>query len=158
LLLAPGQPDEVEQLGDAPSLVARRDGVQLREVAEVVEGRQPLVEPAVAAEDVADPLPHLDRLAHHVGAQHPRRARGGKEQRDQHLDRRGLAGAVWPQEPEKLALADLEADAADRLHLERATAERARRGTVRTAELGRLDHGHARSLRTAYLATLRLAR
>ena len=41
------------------ALLARRHAVDVREVAEVVERGEPVVEAAVAAEDVADALPHL---------------------------------------------------------------------------------------------------
>ena len=56
LLLPALQPDEFEQLFDPSALPPGLDPVQLREVAQVVERREPLVEAAVAAEDVADPL------------------------------------------------------------------------------------------------------
>ena len=56
LLLAAVEADELEQLGDPALLLAGRDAVQLGEVAQVVEPGQPLVEAAVAAEDVADAL------------------------------------------------------------------------------------------------------
>src|SRR5205085_10741438 len=59
LLLATGEPDEVEQLGDPPLLLAGGHAVELGEVAQVVETGQPLVDTSIAAEDVADPLPHL---------------------------------------------------------------------------------------------------
>ena len=41
----------------------------------------------------------------------------GLRQRAEHVDRRRLAGAVGPEEPEDLAGGDLEADAAHRLDL-----------------------------------------
>ena len=62
LLLAALQPDELEHLVDAQPLRLARHAVELGEVAEVVEGRQPFVEPAVAAEHVADPLTHRLRV------------------------------------------------------------------------------------------------
>ena len=59
LLLAALEPDELEQLVDPHALRLARHAVELGEVAQVVERREALVEAAVAAEDVADPLPHL---------------------------------------------------------------------------------------------------
>ena len=89
--------------------------VQLGEVAQVVQPGQPLVEPAVAAEDVADPAAHLAGVVDDVVPEHPGRARGGQQQRDEHLDRGGLAGAVGPEQPEQLAALDREVDPAHRL-------------------------------------------
>ena len=62
-LLASGEADQLEQLVDAPVLFARRNRVQLGEVAQVVPAGQPVVEAAVAAEDVPDPAPHLAGVA-----------------------------------------------------------------------------------------------
>jgi hypothetical protein len=143
LLLAALQADELEQLVDAGALRARLDGVELGEVAQVVQRRQPLVEAAVAAEDVADVLAHPARVVDDVVAEHPRRPRGGDQQRDQHLDRRRLAGAVRPEQAEELALGDLEAHAAHRLDLERAPPDGAGGGLVGATEVDRLDDVHA---------------
>ena len=76
LLLAPLQADELEQLVDPGALALRLHAVELGEVAEVVDRREPLVEPAVAAEDVPDPLPDPARVLDHVVAEHARLARG----------------------------------------------------------------------------------
>ena len=59
LLLAPLQPDELEQLLDPGPDSLAGNAVELGEVAQVVEPREPLVDAALAAEDVADPLAHL---------------------------------------------------------------------------------------------------
>ena len=56
-LLAALQADELQDLVDPQPLGLARDAVELGEVAEIVVRREPFVEPAVAAEDVADPLP-----------------------------------------------------------------------------------------------------
>src|SRR6185503_16861648 len=125
LLLAALEPDELEQLLDPRPLAARLDAVELREVAQVVERREALVEAPVAAEHVADALPHPARVLDDVASEHPRLPGCRDEERDQHLDRRRLAGAVRAEEAEELALLDREADAADRLDLERAAPERA---------------------------------
>jgi hypothetical protein len=60
---------------------------------------------------VADPPPHLSRLAHGVEAEHPRRTGRGQQERRQDLDRRRLAGAVRAEQAEQLAALDVEADA-----------------------------------------------
>src|SRR6185503_14832877 len=114
LLLAALEPDELEQLLDPRPLAARLDAVELREVAQVVERREALVEAAVAAEHVADALPHPARVLDDVASEYPRLPGCRDEERDQHLDRRRLAGAVRAEEAEELALLDREADAADR--------------------------------------------
>ena len=54
------------------ALAARLDGVELGEVAQVVECREPLVEAALAAEDVPDPLAHPARVLDDVVAEHAR--------------------------------------------------------------------------------------
>ena len=53
-------------------LLARRDAVELGEVAEVVEGAEALVEPPVAAEDVADVPAHLAGVGDDVVTEHGR--------------------------------------------------------------------------------------
>ena len=93
--------------------------VELGEVAQVVVRGEALVQPALAPEHVADPLPHLARVLDHVEPEHARRPRRGDQERDQHLDRRRLAGPVRPEQAEQLARADLEAHAAHGLDLER---------------------------------------
>ena len=141
LFLTALQPDHLEQLVDPRPLALRVDAVELGEVAQVVERREPLVQPAVAAEDVPDPLAHPVRVVDDVASEDERLPRRRDQQRDQHLDRRRLAGAVRPEQPEELALLDLEADAADGLDLERPSAERPGRRPVRAVEVDRFDDG-----------------
>ena len=50
--------------------------VELGEVAQVVVRGEPLVQPPLAAEHVADALPHLARVLDHVESEHLRRPRG----------------------------------------------------------------------------------
>jgi len=71
--LAALQAHELEHLGDPPALLPHRDAVQIREVAEVVERRQPVVEAPVAAEHMPDPASHLARLVRRIEAEHARR-------------------------------------------------------------------------------------
>ena len=75
LVLAPLEADELEQLLDPRPDPLARHAVELREVAQVVEAGEPLVDAAVAAEDVADPLPHLARVLDDVVAEHVARCR-----------------------------------------------------------------------------------
>ena len=58
----------------------------------------------------ADFLFHLVRLAAGIDAAHVNRAAVWNPQPDDALDRRRLAGAVWPDEAEDLPFADLETD------------------------------------------------
>src|SRR5439155_10897249 len=115
LAFAAQKPDQLEHLVDAHPLGLAAHAVQLGEIAEVVETGEPLVEPALAAEYIADPLADLARLADDVVPEHARVAGRRQQQRDQHLDRRRLAGAVRAEQPEELALGDLERDPADGL-------------------------------------------
>jgi hypothetical protein len=62
LVLATGQAHELEQLADPRLLLARGDAVQLGEVAQVVVAGEPLVDPALAAEDVALPPVGISRV------------------------------------------------------------------------------------------------
>ena len=70
LLLAAGQADQLEQLVDprasAPAAARRR----ARRSSGGCRGGEPLVEAALAAEDVADALAHLARVLDHVVAEH----------------------------------------------------------------------------------------
>ena len=143
LVLAALEPDELEQLLDALLLDLRGHAVELGEVAQVVVAGEPLVDAALAAEDVPDALPHLARVLDDVVAEHARGPGRRDQQRDQHLDRGRLARAVRAEQAEELALLDLEADAADRLDLLHAAADRAGVGLVGAVEVLRLDDGHA---------------
>jgi hypothetical protein len=149
LLLPALEPHELEKLGDPGALDVRVDAVELGEIAQVVERGQPLVQAAIAAEDVPDPLPHPLRVVDHVVPEDACLPRRREQERDQHLDRRRLARAVGAKEPEQLSLADLEADTADGLHLERPSPEGARRRAVRPVQVDCLDDGsHGATLAT----------
>lgn len=102
LLLPARQAHQVEEFGDAPLLLAGADPVQLGEVPEVVERGEPVVQAAVAAEDVPDATAYGDGVAGHVVAEHPGGAGRRQEQGVEHLDGGRLAGAVGPQEAEQL--------------------------------------------------------
>src|SRR5205085_5903061 len=142
LPLTPRESDELQHLGDPATLVARVDSVELGEVAEVVEPGKAVVEPALAAEDVADPPPNLVCLPHDVKPENARRSARRDQQGDQHLDRRRLARAVRAEQPEELAGLDRKRDAANGLDVDRAPAERARGGAVGAVKIPRLDRRH----------------
>ena len=97
---------------DAVVDVGGRDAVELGVELEVLLGGQVLVE-GLVLEDEADASPHSQPVGR------PRRTRRraarpavGAMQRAQHRDRRRLAGAVGPEEPERLAGCDVERDPA----------------------------------------------
>ena len=73
--------------------------------------------------DVADPRAYLEVFAADVVPRHERAPFRGAEQRGEHADRRRLARAVGPEQPEHLAGRHRERDAADRLELTEADHE-----------------------------------
>src|SRR5207302_10967110 len=91
---------------DPGAALARRNPIEVGEVAEVVERGEAVVEAAVAPEDVADATADVPCLAADVEAEHPSRARGRQQQRRQDLDHRRLAGSVRPEQAEQLAALD----------------------------------------------------
>jgi hypothetical protein len=133
---------QLQQLLDAGTLLACRHAVQLREVLEVVERRQAFVQTAIAPEDVPHVPPDLLGVGHHVVPEDPRRAPGWEQQRDEHLDGRGLAGPVGSQQAEELAALDLEVDALDRLDLAGGPPPDPGPRTVAAAEVLDLDDRH----------------
>jgi len=62
---------------------------------------------------IADLALHRHRLLEHVEAAHPAGAPRGGHVTGQDAHGRGLAGAVWPEEPQDLAALDREADVLD---------------------------------------------
>ena len=142
LVLAAFQPDEVEQLLDPALLRPRRHAVELGEVAKIVVPGEPFIDAALAAEDVANPLANLARILDDVPAEHPCRARGRNQQRDQHLDRRRLAGPVRAEQAEELPRLDREAHPANGLDLLRPATNRAGVRPIGPPQLVRLDRSH----------------
>src|SRR5690606_21391524 len=63
---------------------------------------------------IADPPPHLERVADDVLAGDPRRPAGRQQVAGQDLHRRRLAGTVGAEEADDLATRDLERDALER--------------------------------------------
>ena len=101
--------------------VAQRDASQLTDVAEVLGHAEIRVE-AERLGEIADVLACLPCGA----AEQLRVARGGFHHAAEDLERRGLARAVGPDEPEDLAPAHVQFDAAHRLDLAVALGQRAR--------------------------------
>ncbi len=91
------------------SRTARLDADQRRGVAQVVERRHVVVE-ADGVGHVADEALDLKRLARRIVAQHADGAGRDVGQAEHHQDRRGLAGAVRPEQTENLAATDRERD------------------------------------------------
>src|SRR4029079_8712529 len=89
-----------------------RHAVQLRVEPEVLLRREVLVERRVL-EDQADVPADVGRAAHDVEPGDRRAAAGRPEQRAQDVDGGRLAGAVRPEEPERLSGSDLERHAVD---------------------------------------------
>ncbi|MDG6105468.1 hypothetical protein [Dactylosporangium aurantiacum] len=70
-------------------------------------------------------------------------AAGRQQQRDEHLDRRGLAGAVGPEQAEQLAALDLEGDAAHGVDDLLGAAQPAA-GAEDPPQVGHIDDAHPR--------------
>ena len=89
------------------------DSVQLRVEPEVLLGGEVLVERRVL-EDEADVPADVGRTGRDVEPGHRGAPAGRAKQRAQDVDRRGLAGAVRPEEPERLPRRHVEGHAVDR--------------------------------------------
>ncbi len=87
----------------------RGQSLQPAEQPEVLAARQVLVDRRVLTGD-ADELAHCVALVAHVVAEDPRLAAIDRQQRRQHLQHRGLAGAVRTEHAEDLTLHDGEVD------------------------------------------------
>ena len=88
------------------------DAQQAAEQVEVLAGRQVLVDGGVLAGD-PDQLAHHMRVLLDVDAEDLGPAAVHRQQGREHLQHRGLAGAVRPEDTEDLAAADLEVDPVD---------------------------------------------
>ncbi len=89
-----------------------------------------LVPGAAALRDVADPVPDLGGVGAQVHPGDRRLAAVGDQQRREHAQGRGLAGAVGAEEPEDLALGDVEIDAAYRFDCRALAAFASREGLL----------------------------
>ena len=103
--------DELDDVADRPRLrvVAGEQREILGDGEAVVEGR--------GLEDDADPLAPVETRGGRVLAEHGHRPAVALAVALEDLDGRRLAGAVRAEQPEDLALRDLEADSAQRLEL-----------------------------------------
>ena len=107
--------DDGEQLGHACLDPGARHAVQAALQRQQLAPGLEVVEARFLQRD-ADASPHLGRVALHVEAVDVGAAGGGAQQRGEHADRRGLAGAVRPEEAEHLPALDGEVDAVDGAH------------------------------------------
>src|SRR6185437_9003453 len=73
---------------------------------------EPIVEIRFIRHIANQPFDHLS-VADYVVARDPHAARGRAQQADAHADRGSLAGPVWSQKPEYLALRDREGEIVD---------------------------------------------
>src|SRR5262249_50934755 len=101
-----------ERVGDPFFALAFSETDQTRRVAEVIDGGHLIVE-ADGVGHVADPTLDRKRLARGVEAEHAHVAAGNVGKPQQHQDRRRLAGAVRPEQPEDLTATDGEGDVID---------------------------------------------
>ena len=108
--------DELEQLGGARSEVAPAHPLDAALQHQVLAAGAELVDAGVLWH-VADRTPYGVLLGAHVMAGDRRAAFVGVGQRHEDANGGRLAGAVRPEQPEHLALAHLERDAVERLHL-----------------------------------------
>ncbi|MOA22061.1 hypothetical protein D3C78_1425910 [compost metagenome] len=112
--LAVGEILEIEQLYDGldPGL-EWRDPVELAEDQKVLADAQGVRQGDVGAREVGSLEDRL-ALAREVHAEDADRAGRGRDQAQEHLDGRGLAGSVGSQEAQDLAAGDREGDVIDR--------------------------------------------
>jgi hypothetical protein len=103
----------LEHLLHAFAEQASGHAIELGVEAEVLLGGQVEIEGGVL-EHQADVAPDLTPLGHHIVPRHQRRPAGRFHERAQHPDRRRLAGAVRPEEAERLPRCHLEVDATHR--------------------------------------------
>ena len=103
---------EVEALDELVDVGLVDAAAQVREVADRLGAREPVVEVPLARQ-VAEPAMDRDRVGRCLDAEHLRDAGGRPDEVEQDPDRRGLAGAVRAEEAEDLALVDDEVDVDD---------------------------------------------
>ena len=134
-LLDPAVEVEVEPLARARRRAPCRHSAQVREETEQLAAGHPLVQAEVARQ-VPEPLANRDAVASRVEPEDAQPAARRADQVEQEADRRRLACAVRPEEPEYLAGLDREVDVDD--------------PAVRPVVLGQLlradDLGHAESI------------
>ena len=93
--------------------VSRRHAVDLRDEAQRFRGGQPVEQREILGHDADAPL-DLDRIGERIDAEDAHLAAEGRSRPGEALDRRGLAGAVGPEEAVEAAGRNREVDAVHR--------------------------------------------
>src|SRR4029077_17697267 len=106
----PGEAEYVGKLVDARGRGAPLHTPEASVDVEIAPAGQRAIDGAVLEDDAAG-APGGERIGRDVGAGDARAAARGPDRCRQHADGRRLAGAVGPEQPERLAGRDLEADA-----------------------------------------------
>ena len=70
-----------------------------------------------ARREITNAAANRHRILHDIKAEHARRSTRGVEEAEQRSDCRALPSAVWAEEAEEFALADLKAERLERLDL-----------------------------------------
>ena len=136
------EPHQLQHLVDPPALPARFQRVEVGEVAQVVEGAEPVAEPPVAPEDAAALAAHLAGMVDHVQPEHAHLAGGRQQEGAEDPEGGGLAGPVGTEQPEQLPGLDPQGDSPHRLDLQ-AAAHGTGGGSVSPPEVGDVDGGLA---------------
>ena len=105
-----GEIDQLEQVGDHPAAGGRRDAVAAGEEIEVLPNLHVVVDPERIRHEPEDAA-HLVGVPRDGHAGDLGRAGGRCQQRGEDAERRGLARAIRPHQPEDLALLDGQVDA-----------------------------------------------
>ena len=111
-----GQADSLQRRRDPPRPLRRRKTHQFGGISQILDGGEVIVE-TDGVRQIADPALDLQRRARRITAEHADDAGGNLGQAEHHQDRRGLAGAVRPEQSKHLALDDIEVDGVDRVHV-----------------------------------------
>ena len=112
VLLEPPARIEIEPLDEIGDVGAVHPAAQVGEVLDRVGAGQPVVEVELARQ-VADPPVDGDRVARRLDAEHLGATGGRSDEIEQDPHHRRLAGAIGSEEPEDLALGDVEVDVDD---------------------------------------------
>jgi hypothetical protein len=114
--------------------------VQLSEVPQVVQRRQPLVQAAITAKDVTHTPPDGSGIICHVETEYDRSASRRQQQRCQDLDGRRLTGTIRTEQAEELAFLDVETDVLECFDLFDGWAQQSYAGSVGAVQLSDLYH------------------
>src|ERR1700680_2798534 len=107
--------EPVEQLGRAHFGLARGHAVVAGlENQDLLDGEEPVE--IVFLRRKSDEAPRIAKIAHDVVPENFDGSALDRREADDRIDRRGFAGAVWPEEPKELALRHVEREIVDRGH------------------------------------------